>query len=100
MDKTFEAVTFMAADGTNVCPVYGYKFPHFVQFMVTKAVFPCHVYRRPHSFSPHSDIPWNRTSFSQQIFTGLQLVCRSDILQEFPERHLIILTFCSVYLSQ
>lgn len=50
MDKTVEAVTFMAADGTNVCPVYGYKFPDFVPFMFTKAVFPCHGYRRPQSF--------------------------------------------------
>jgi hypothetical protein len=52
MDNTVEAVTFMATDVTNVCPVYGYKFPDFVPFMVTKrTVFPCHGYRRPHSFS-------------------------------------------------
>jgi hypothetical protein len=36
MDNTVEAVTFMATDVTNVCPVYSYTFPDFVPFMVTK----------------------------------------------------------------
>ena len=52
MDNTVEAVTFMATDVTNVCPVYGYKFPDFVSFMVTKrTVFSCQGCRRQHSFS-------------------------------------------------
>jgi hypothetical protein len=37
VDNTVEAVTFTATDVTNVCPVYGYTFPDFVPFTVTKA---------------------------------------------------------------